>query len=326
MPGVGAFPEAMRDLHELGLAELIRSAAPRRAVLGICLGMQVLLERSDELEPTDGLGLIRGEVTRLDTGGLRIPHIGWNEVTFERPSPLTAGLPSGGCPFYHVHSLAARPHDPEDVVGDDRVRRARSRRSSAHGSVFGVQFHPEKSSAHGLRMLESFVDVCAEPLGRRAAHGGGARMILLPAIDIRGGKAVRLEKGEFDSEKVYDADPVDAARRWVADGARALHVVDLDGARSGEPANVEHVRRICSEVTVPVQVGGGLRTIEAIDRTIDAGATRIVLGTAAYRDVDFLDARARPSTAIAWSCPSTFATACSRPRGGPSRPRCRSGP
>ena len=115
-------------------------------------------------------------------------------------------------------------------------------------------------------------------------------MILLPAIDIRGGQAVRLQQGAFDSEKVYDADPLDAARRWVADGARALHVVDLDGARSGEPANVEHVRRICSEVTVPVQVGGGLRTIDAIHRTIDAGASRIVLGTAAYRDVDLLDA------------------------------------
>lgn len=114
-------------------------------------------------------------------------------------------------------------------------------------------------------------------------------MILFPAIDIRGGHAVRLERGAFDSEKVYDADPLEAARRWVAAGGRALHVVDLDGARSGEPANVEHVRRICAEVSVPVQVGGGLRTIEAVRRTIDAGATRVVLGTAAYRDVDFLD-------------------------------------
>jgi phosphoribosylformimino-5-aminoimidazole carboxamide ribotide isomerase len=114
-------------------------------------------------------------------------------------------------------------------------------------------------------------------------------MILLPAIDIRGGHAVRLQQGEFDSEKVYDADPLDAARRWVAAGARALHVVDLDGARSGEPANVEHIDRICSQVTVPVQVGGGLRTIESVRRTIEAGATRVVLGTAAYRDVDLLD-------------------------------------
>ena len=115
-------------------------------------------------------------------------------------------------------------------------------------------------------------------------------MILLPAIDIRGGHAVRLERGAFDSEKIYDADPLDAAERWVAAGARALHVVDLDGARGGAPANVEHVARICAGVTIPVQVGGGLRTIETVRQTIDSGATRVVLGTAAYRDVDFLDA------------------------------------
>jgi phosphoribosylformimino-5-aminoimidazole carboxamide ribotide isomerase len=114
-------------------------------------------------------------------------------------------------------------------------------------------------------------------------------MILFAAIDIRDGHAVRLQQGAFDSEKVYDADPLDAARRWVAAGARALHVVDLDGARSGEPANVEHLRRICSEVSVPVQVGGGLRTIEAVRNAVQAGAARVVLGTAAFRDVDLLD-------------------------------------
>ncbi len=163
VPGVGAFPEAMRRLHELGLPDLIRSrAADGVPVLGICLGMQVLLERSEERQPTDGLGLIRGEVTWLDTGGLRVPHIGWNEVSFERPSPLTAGLPSGGCPFYHVHSLAVRPQDPDDVVASTEYGE-RFATIVAHGSVFGVQFHPEKSSAHGLRMLESFIDVCADP-------------------------------------------------------------------------------------------------------------------------------------------------------------------
>jgi phosphoribosylformimino-5-aminoimidazole carboxamide ribotide isomerase len=114
-------------------------------------------------------------------------------------------------------------------------------------------------------------------------------MILLPAIDILGGKAVRLARGAFDEETVYDADPLDAARRWVEGGARALHVVDLDGARGGAPVNLEHVRRIAAEVAVPVQVGGGLRTIEAIRGAVSAGASRVVLGTAAFRDVDLLD-------------------------------------
>lgn len=114
-------------------------------------------------------------------------------------------------------------------------------------------------------------------------------MILLPAVDILEGKAVRLARGEFDQQTVYDADPLEAARRWVQGGARTLHVVDLDGARSGAPVNVDHVRRIASELDVPVQVGGGLRTIEAVREAIDAGAARVLLGTAAYQDVDFLD-------------------------------------
>jgi phosphoribosylformimino-5-aminoimidazole carboxamide ribotide isomerase len=114
-------------------------------------------------------------------------------------------------------------------------------------------------------------------------------MILLPAVDILDGKAVRLSQGQYDAKTVYDADPLEAAQRWVHDGARALHVVDLDGARTGEPANLEHVRRIAAAVDVPVQVGGGLRSIQAAERAIEAGAARIVLGTAAYRDVDFLD-------------------------------------
>lgn len=114
-------------------------------------------------------------------------------------------------------------------------------------------------------------------------------MILLPAVDILDGKAVRLSQGNYDSTTEYDADPLEAAQRWVQSGARALHVVDLDGARSGEPANVEHLRRIAEAVDVPIQAGGGLRTVEAVDNAIKAGASRIVLGTAAYRDIDFLD-------------------------------------
>lgn len=114
-------------------------------------------------------------------------------------------------------------------------------------------------------------------------------MILLPAIDILGGKAVRLVQGDFERSTVYDADPLEAARRWVEDGARALHVVDLDGARSGEPANLEHVERIAGSLEVPIQVGGGLRGAASVHAAIGAGATRVVLGTAALRDVDFLD-------------------------------------
>jgi phosphoribosylformimino-5-aminoimidazole carboxamide ribotide isomerase len=114
-------------------------------------------------------------------------------------------------------------------------------------------------------------------------------VILLPAIDIRDGRAVRLEKGDFARETVYVDDPLEAARAWVEAGARQLHVVDLDGAREGEPANLHHLRRITSELSVPVQYGGGLRSLVAVREALAAGAARVVVGTAAYNDLEFLD-------------------------------------
>ncbi|MEA2155970.1 MAG: phosphoribosylformimino-5-aminoimidazole carboxamide ribotide isomerase [Solirubrobacteraceae bacterium] len=114
-------------------------------------------------------------------------------------------------------------------------------------------------------------------------------MILYPAIDIADGRAVRLIQGDFDAETVYADSPLEAARAWVAAGARYLHVVDLDGARTGTPQNLHHIERIAGELGVPVQVGGGLRSIEAVRDAIGAGAARVILGTAAFTDVDFLD-------------------------------------
>jgi phosphoribosylformimino-5-aminoimidazole carboxamide ribotide isomerase len=115
-------------------------------------------------------------------------------------------------------------------------------------------------------------------------------VILYPAIDIRGGKAVRLLRGDYERETAYDADPVDAARRWAGEGARFLHVVDLDGAKAGEPQNLDSVRRIAAAVECPIQVGGGLRDAASVAAVLDAGAERVVIGTAALRDPVFLDA------------------------------------
>lgn len=113
-------------------------------------------------------------------------------------------------------------------------------------------------------------------------------MILYPAIDIRGGQAVRLTKGDYERETAYDADPVEAARRWAGGGAEFLHVVDLDGAREGAPRNLDAVRQIATTVNCPIQVGGGLRDAESVGAVLDAGAERVVIGTAALRDPGFL--------------------------------------
>lgn len=113
-------------------------------------------------------------------------------------------------------------------------------------------------------------------------------MILYPAIDIRGGAAVRLLQGDYERETAYDADPADAARRWAGEGAEFLHVVDLDGARDGAPRNLEAIRRIAAAVECPVQAGGGLRDEVSLAALLEAGVERVVLGTAALRDPGFL--------------------------------------
>jgi len=114
-------------------------------------------------------------------------------------------------------------------------------------------------------------------------------VILYPAIDIAEGKAVRLVQGDFDAQTVYADSPLEAARAWVDAGARYLHMVDLDGARLGSPQNLEHLERVVAQLGVPVQYGGGLRSVPDVADAIAAGASRAILGTAAFADIDFLD-------------------------------------
>jgi phosphoribosylformimino-5-aminoimidazole carboxamide ribotide isomerase len=114
-------------------------------------------------------------------------------------------------------------------------------------------------------------------------------VILYPAIDISDGKAVRLVQGDFNEKTVYEDSPLEAARAWVDAGARFLHVVDLDGARTGAPKSLHHLEQIAHELHVPVQYGGGLRSLPAVRDALRAGAERVILGTAAYTDIDFLD-------------------------------------
>ena len=159
LPGVGAFPRAMESVRALGLDELLRERRDAGVpVLGICLGMQLLFERSTELGGAEGIGLLEGSVEELDAPGLKVPHIGWNPVSWRARSELVAGLPDP-CAFYHVHSFAPRPLRPEDVLG-----------TASYGSefvsvvarppIYGTQFHPEKSGPDGLRLLGDFARLC----------------------------------------------------------------------------------------------------------------------------------------------------------------------
>jgi glutamine amidotransferase len=155
LPGVGAFPKAMERIRQLRLDEAIRERAEAGVpVLGICLGLQLLFDSSTEMGGDSGLGLVPGAVDRLDTGGLKLPQIGWNEVEWRRGSALTEGLPER-CAMYHVHTYAPRPEDPDDVLGTARYGEEFVT-AVERGNVQGVQFHPEKSGPHGLALLAGF--------------------------------------------------------------------------------------------------------------------------------------------------------------------------
>ena len=162
VPGVGAFAAAMERLRASGLDELVAErAAAGTPVIGLCLGMQLLFERSSELGGAEGLGLLEGSVEALEPhdAALKVPHIGWNEVGFRRSDPLLEGL-DGAAAFYHVHSYAARPADGEVVLGVGDYGGTFTSIVARH-PLYGCQFHPEKSSADGLRLLANFAEICA---------------------------------------------------------------------------------------------------------------------------------------------------------------------
>jgi glutamine amidotransferase len=159
LPGVGAFPKAMEEIRARGLDDLI---AERRAagapILGICLGLQLLFDSTTELGGAPGLGLLPGPVADLEADGLKVPHIGWEPVRWERESRLVDGIESE-TPFYFVHSFAPAPA-AEDLLGSASYG-ARFACAAERDNVYGVQFHPEKSSAAGLRLLSNFAGICA---------------------------------------------------------------------------------------------------------------------------------------------------------------------
>ena len=160
LPGVGAFPEAMARIRAAGFDRLVADrGAAGVPVLGICLGMQLIFTSSTELGGAEGLDLLPGEVTGLDAGGRKVPHMGWSPVRWTRDSPLTEGLDPEE-PFYFVHSLASRPAADADVLGTAEYGE-RFAAVVARDNVFGVQFHPEKSSSAGLRLLSNFAAICS---------------------------------------------------------------------------------------------------------------------------------------------------------------------
>jgi glutamine amidotransferase len=160
LPGVGAFPRAMERVRALGLDDLISERLDAGTpVLGICLGLQLLFDSSVENQGAEGLGLLPGGVEPLAADRLKVPHIGWSPVRWQRESALTDGIDSE-TPFYFVHTFTPRPANPDDVLGTAAYGE-RFACAVERPPLYGVQFHPEKSSTAGLRLLTNFAEICA---------------------------------------------------------------------------------------------------------------------------------------------------------------------
>jgi len=162
LPGQGAMPDCMRELRDSGLQDAVLHAAANKPLMGVCVGMQMLLSRSEE-GPTDGLGLIDGEVRKFrlegrlqpDGSRFKVPQMGWNQVIQARTHPIWAGVPDAAY-FYFVHSFYAAPSDPRHSVGETDYG-ARFTCALARDNIFATQFHPEKSAEHGLALYRNFL-------------------------------------------------------------------------------------------------------------------------------------------------------------------------
>lgn len=157
VPGVGAFPDAMKNMRGSGLDKVIKAAAMEgKPILGICLGMQLFFEESYELEKCAGLGLLKGKIRKLE-GSIKIPHMGWNSLSFETKSPLLKGLTENKY-VYFVHSYYAEVCE-KDIVNAYSMYEKKIPAIVSKGNIFGMQFHPEKSGEFGMKLLKNFVGV-----------------------------------------------------------------------------------------------------------------------------------------------------------------------
>ena len=199
--------------------------------------------------------------------------MGWNTVSHARDHPLWHNIDNNER-FYFVHSYYVESTAMNQVFG---LCEYGNRFTAAAGkeNLFAVQFHPEKSQQAGLKLLENFLKL----------ERGCIAMLLIPAIDIKDGKCVRLKQGDMNQETVFSDDPVAVAQRWVDAGARRIHIVDLDGATKGEPVNADIIHRIVeTHPDVPVQVGGGIRSEDTVDIYIQAGVRYVIIGTQAINE------------------------------------------
>ena len=278
LPGVGAFGAGMAALRggARGLDVAIRDVAARGApILGVCLGMQMLCEASEETPGVAGLGVIAGTCRRLPAQ-VRIPHLGWNSVT---PEPEARLLTPGVAAFANSYALREGPpgwttawttHGVPFIAALER------------GPMLACQFHPELSGAYGAALLERWLTGRTARTGPAAngASGGGLLRRIIPCLDVQDGRVV---KGIRFQDLRDAGDPAEQAARYEAQGADEIVILDVAASAAGRGTQVETVRRVRAAIRIPLTVGGGVRTVEDARQLLSAGADKVSVNTAAVR-------------------------------------------
>lgn len=306
LPGVGSFGAAMQRLHELGLVEPLRERiAADRPTLAVCVGLQVLAEASDESPGVRGLGVIPGCVRRF-AATVRVPQFGWNRVD----APAGAGLVTPGAAYYaNSYRLTDAPpgwrvstshHGGPFVAALER------------GRVLACQFHPELSGAWGLALLRRWLDgapAVVDPGDRLVTAKGLARRIV-PCLDVRDGRVVKGIRFQGLTEA---GDPAVLAAAYEAQGADELVLLDVSATPEGRRTAHDTVRRVRAVLSIPLSVGGGVRSADDAGRLLDAGADKVGVNTAAVRDPRVLTAIAER---FGRQCAVLALDAAARPEGG----------
>ena len=284
LPGVGHFGDCARKLRERSFDRPLHAARARGTpILGLCVGMQLFFEASEEDAGARGLGLFQGSVRRIRDAPL-VPNIGWRIVRLVSPHPWLRELPPEGH-FYFVHSYA--PESPTEISFGEAEYGTVFPAIVGDSSVLGVQFHPEKSGTMGLKLLEGFV--------ARAESGTPARGLparwdrrserpltkrIVPCLDVREGRVV---KGTRFVQLRDAGDPVALAARYDREGADELVFLDITASAEKRRTVVELARRVAEELTIPFCVGGGIDSAELAVEIVRAGADKVAANTAAVR-------------------------------------------
>src|SRR5437773_2239853 len=280
LPGVGAFAAGVGSLRARGLDSVIAAAVMRGTpVLGVCLGMQMLCEGSDESPGVAGLGLVAGTCRRLPEH-VRVPHLGWNTVTAESGGTVASGVAA----FANSYALrTAPPPAPPAPAGWTAAWSTHGVRFVAaleRARLLAVQFHPELSGAYGAALLERWLTGARAGTSPPGSVTPGLLPRVVPCLDVKDGRVV---KG-IRFQNLRDAgDPAAQGARYEAQGADELVVLDVAASAEGRATQIDTVARVRAAIRIPLTVGGGVRSVDDARRLLAAGADKVSVNTAALQ-------------------------------------------